>query len=282
MTARPRPTVSVPPREDVDAAVSAFEWTGRAGDIVFRAGDEASELVIVEEGEIELMTEDASGTHRVARLGPGDVCGERAMLEGRPHDVTARVTRDCRLLRLDDATLRDLLEHDPRIAVLLLRRLAHRLDDARHAFASTAASPSADASATIATSAAIPAATRGATHAREAVASRVPNPAPRFVVEPSGREFPWPDEEESAIGRVDRTTGHTPPIDFTGVDRQRSLSRMHATALRRGGTYYLRAEEGAANGTFVNGRRLQPGADTRLRDGVRIRFGMVDTIFRCS
>jgi pSer/pThr/pTyr-binding forkhead associated (FHA) protein len=37
---------------------------------------------------------------------------------------------------------------------------------------------------------------------------------------------------------------------------------------------------GVHNGTFLNGKRLEPGVPVPLRDGDELRFGLVEMVFR--
>ena len=51
-----------------------------------------------------------------------------------------------------------------------------------------------------------------------------------------------------------------------------SVSKLHAYAFEEGGSWFLR-DSGSANGTFVSGVHLAPGAVVRLTDGAHICFG---------
>jgi CRP-like cAMP-binding protein len=281
-------------REGTADEFARFVWTGRAGEFVFRRGDSSADLFIVEQGEIELLIPTEGGSERrLSLVRAGEFFGEAALLEGRPREVSARVTRDCRLLRLDPATLSDVIGQEPDLAVALLRGLSRRLREREQAAPVQPSKPTA----TPAPSA------PDAAPKRQPIAS--PGSfstvsAPRFIEVRSGRVFACPDsvgpggagpgtgtspdaslvDIEITIGRHDRRTGRAPGIDFTAVDRQRSLSRRHARLRRRGNDVFLQEESGVHNGTFVNGQRLLPGAEIQLQDGDHVRFAMVDTIFR--
>jgi pSer/pThr/pTyr-binding forkhead associated (FHA) protein len=88
------------------------------------------------------------------------------------------------------------------------------------------------------------------------------------------------ERAESAVGRIDRATGFRPEVDLTELDTKRTLSRRHARILKRGDDFYVCEEKGAHNGTFVNGERLATGAEAKLVDGARVRFGLVELVFR--
>jgi pSer/pThr/pTyr-binding forkhead associated (FHA) protein len=44
---------------------------------------------------------------------------------------------------------------------------------------------------------------------------------------------------------------------------------------------FLKEEEGR-NGTFVNGTRIGAGQSIRLEDGDRVKFGLVEVVFRSA
>jgi CRP-like cAMP-binding protein len=262
-----------------DDELARFVWTRHAGETIFAQGEFGAELFIVEAGEVELLTIDAGGlAHRRAVLTAGETFGERALLDEQARELTARALTDCRLIRLDFATLVELIREKPLIGVQLLRRQVRRvrwLDGDRAAERALASSegespsPAADPAVAPASDGA---ASMPAFHARHA----------RFTHKESGRAFAVPDEGEAIVGRIDRATGLAPAIDFTELDRQRSLSRRHARIERASDGFQLREEPGVGNGTFVNDRRVAAGQVVSLRDGDRVRFGMVEMLFQLS
>lgn len=50
-----------------------------------------------------------------------------------------------------------------------------------------------------------------------------------------------------------------------------TVSRKHADFLREQGRYYI-VDLGSTNGTYLNGRRIQPGVKEELSDGINLRF----------
>jgi hypothetical protein len=225
----------------------------RAGDSIFREGDPGDGLFIVEEGEVELT---GGGQKRIARLGPGDVFGELAVLEGRPRECGARAVSDLKLVRVDPGALEPLLRESPDVALLLLRRLARRLHEARD--------PGAAAPAQARTAPAPPA---------------EPRPG-KFVHDETGTTFALPLDAKVMVGRSAK--GHVPDVDLTAVDTERSLSRRHAAVWRVGATYFVAEQTGVANGTFVNGRRIPAGEKTALGDGDKVTFGLVKLTFHLA
>ncbi len=103
----------------------------RAGDLVFREGDAAGPLFVIEDGQVELV--QGPEAHRLALLGSGDVFGEVSLLEDRPRECAAKAITDLKLLKVDRGGLDALLRQSPEAATSLLRRLARRLQEARTA-----------------------------------------------------------------------------------------------------------------------------------------------------
>jgi len=58
------------------------------------------------------------------------------------------------------------------------------------------------------------------------------------------------------------------------------LSRRHASITRDADGWHLSEPKPTGNGTFVNEARVGAGAKIKLADGDRVRFGLVETVFR--
>lgn len=63
----------------------------------------------------------------VGRLGPGDVFGELALLDGRPRSASVVAASDIVTARLSRTAFLDLVRSDPDIALRVMERLAARL-----------------------------------------------------------------------------------------------------------------------------------------------------------
>ncbi len=89
----------------------------------------------------------------------------------------------------------------------------------------------------------------------------------------------WLDKDVSLVGRASPADGIDPDVDLSSVDPNRLVSRRHAFILRRRGGFVVEDLE-SVNGTYLNGiQRLQPHAQTLLRDGDQINFGETRCIF---
>lgn len=85
------------------------------------------------------------------------------------------------------------------------------------------------------------------------------------------------DSETILVGREDTASNHHPDIDlvpFGGVEK--GVSRNHARINRDESTLTI-VDIGSANGTYLNGQRLEKNEPRILRDGDEIRFGKLIT-----
>jgi len=98
------------------------------GEAIVREGAIGRSLYQVITGRVEVLKEVQPGhTIHVAELGPGEVFGEMTLFQGLPRSATVRALEDSRLLRVDRAGVRELLERDPD----LLERFAQLVNSRR-------------------------------------------------------------------------------------------------------------------------------------------------------
>lgn len=94
-----------------------------AGDVIFREGDEADALYLVDEGRVEVRRQEET----LAVLGPGSFVGELGLLLGTSRSADLVAATGARLWRLRRVEVDALLEAHPVIAMELSRELARRL-----------------------------------------------------------------------------------------------------------------------------------------------------------
>jgi CRP/FNR family transcriptional regulator, cyclic AMP receptor protein len=96
--------------------------THQAGETLFRRGEAADRLYLVQQGTVAIPESEVA-------LSPGDVFGEVGLFapQGR-RTATAVCTTDCRLLTLDGPKLVELCYQDAKLAVFLARLLAGYVD----------------------------------------------------------------------------------------------------------------------------------------------------------
>jgi CRP/FNR family transcriptional regulator, cyclic AMP receptor protein len=134
MAARVRALAGVPllaplPAGDLAAfARLARERTAGNGEWLFRRGDPGDFLLVVLAGALRVSVSGADGREQVLRtLGPGDVVGEIAVLDGRPRSADAVALTRLRLLVVDRRAILGELARNAEFALALMRLLCNRL-----------------------------------------------------------------------------------------------------------------------------------------------------------
>ncbi len=263
-----------------------------AGEVIFQQGEPAEEMFFIQDGQVEIVYGD-QGSEAVLRvLQPGEFIGTASLLGELPRAASARARTDCRLLRLDRGTFEEVIRERTDVALEMIRRLAHRLQEADQRLLAGSPSsrerdedtvPSADA-AMLWSSTQAPrqvsrrASTEGASEPGGASSPSQPILG-RLVFQPSGAEFLLTADGEVAIGRGEADTGEESNLDLAPFDPQRTVSRHHVRLICSGEEIHLREDSSTVNGTFVNGQRLSQSEPRRLVDGDEVRFGLVETKF---
>ena len=94
------------------------------GSTVFIEQMPGESLYLIEEGTVKISKMFAEGEERtLVVLGPEDVFGEMAILDGAPRSVTARVAETARLLVLKKTDFDQLCASDPRLGMKLMRNI---------------------------------------------------------------------------------------------------------------------------------------------------------------
>jgi CRP/FNR family transcriptional regulator len=99
-----------------------------AGTRVFHEGDSSDACYIVKTGTFRVTREHSDGRAiTLATLGPGEIFGELAMLDGDKRSASAEALSDGELLALPAGDVRALLARHPEIALKLVAGLVRRL-----------------------------------------------------------------------------------------------------------------------------------------------------------
>ena len=123
-----------------------------AGDFLLHKGSPSRSILLVEDGEIEIIDDSMAG-HVVVlgRVGPGGVVGEVGFVDGAPRTHHVRAGTACRVRRLTRDGLLALAQADPKLfakvamalATLMARRFRNVLEelDPLRAFAASLGDP---------------------------------------------------------------------------------------------------------------------------------------------
>ncbi len=236
-----------------------------AGASIFDEGEVGTEMFVIQAGTVEVFKKVKDTEKLIATLDKGDFFGEMSILEEVPRTALARAKTDVELVRINQSTFDEMLRNNPEIAVRMLRKLSRRLRETTALLEQTVGSaPALDESSDIFAK----------------VEDR--HEIYRLIVDTTSEEFYLNREGETTVGRIDPVTGIRPHVDLTNLDTQRSVSRRHAKILHSEGEFKVIEEIGTMNGTFVNGRRISTGTPMGIKDGDRLRFGLVDLTFRVT
>ena len=112
--------------ERVSAA--ATQRNLRRGDVIFREGDDASELFVVERGRIAIASRSIDGRESVfALMEPGDLFGEMAFFDPVGRSAEARALETSRVWAVPFEPIRQVLNEDPTLLWSVVELLARRI-----------------------------------------------------------------------------------------------------------------------------------------------------------
>lgn len=95
---------------------------------VFHEGDESDACYVIRSGDVRVTREHSDGRAiALATLGPGELFGELAMLDGGVRSASIEALTDVELVALSAADMRGLLERNAQITAKLVVALTRRL-----------------------------------------------------------------------------------------------------------------------------------------------------------
>jgi len=101
----------------------------KAGDVIFREGDPARELFIIQSGEIEIRL----GNRVLETLPQYSIFGEMALIDSSPRSATAIAVTDVKLVSVSEKQFLFLVSNTPFFALNVMRIMARRLRQANRA-----------------------------------------------------------------------------------------------------------------------------------------------------
>ena len=122
------------PGNPTEKIIPPVTRTVKAGSLVFKQGETAHEMCLVEEGELVAVTGDGLHEKELFRLGKGSLVGVAAVLDNEPnkHDIKAVV--DSRLTIIGGAAIASLLKTAPIWFLAALKTLTSRTRLLREGF----------------------------------------------------------------------------------------------------------------------------------------------------
>jgi len=95
----------------------------KAGDVIFQAGDAASELFVIADGEVEIRL----GNRVLEKMPRYGIFGEMALIDAAPRSATAVAATDARLVAVGEKQFLFLVSNTPFFALNVMRVMARRL-----------------------------------------------------------------------------------------------------------------------------------------------------------
>lgn len=97
------------------------------GELVCRQGEAGTCMYVVQEGEVDVVHEEAGVETFLGRLRAGDIVGEMAIFDRQPRSATVRAAGPARLLTLDKRAFLRQVAEDPSLAFRILKQLSLRI-----------------------------------------------------------------------------------------------------------------------------------------------------------
>src|SRR5262245_60258800 len=108
----------------------------KAGEPLFVAGDSGDGCYRLERGLLKVVITSARGDERIlAILGPGEIAGELAIIDGQPRSASVFAIRDCELSFIGRKDFEEYTRQHPEICSYLVTVLASRLRETDEALA---------------------------------------------------------------------------------------------------------------------------------------------------
>ena len=116
------------PDEDLDwIAASATALDLAPGQLLAAEGDPGEAMYAIASGELEVVKRSRTADVPIARLGPGEIVGEMAVLEGRARNASVRAVAPSRVVEICRADVLELVATRPTAAVSMIRTVTGRL-----------------------------------------------------------------------------------------------------------------------------------------------------------
>jgi CRP/FNR family cyclic AMP-dependent transcriptional regulator len=97
------------------------------GEVIFRQGDPAEHLYVVESGGVDIVLDSESHEIILASFAPGSFFGELAIFDDQPRNATARATGETSLICVSGRSVIGLIERSPAAARQFIAAVAQRL-----------------------------------------------------------------------------------------------------------------------------------------------------------
>ena len=123
---------SIPPSALLHLIIYLHRRTYHRGDYLYAQGESGRSLFLLQKGICTIKVDKDGQTHHVSRLGPGDVCGELAILTGENHSEYAVAETDMIVWELQQKAFDQVARLHPDLRTFLTEILTQRLASWSH------------------------------------------------------------------------------------------------------------------------------------------------------
>jgi CRP/FNR family transcriptional regulator, cyclic AMP receptor protein len=95
----------------------------KAGDIIFKEGDQGAEFFVIQSGKVDIQL----GNRLLGTLSDHDIFGEMALIDPAPRSATAVAKTDVKIVPVAEKQFLFLVSRTPHFALNVMRTLARRL-----------------------------------------------------------------------------------------------------------------------------------------------------------
>jgi len=95
----------------------------KAGEVIFKLGDAASEFFVIQSGKVDIRL----GNRPLGTLSDHDIFGEMALIDATPRSATAIAATDVKIVPVGEKQFLFLVSRTPYFSLKVMRVLARRL-----------------------------------------------------------------------------------------------------------------------------------------------------------
>jgi CRP-like cAMP-binding protein len=104
------------------------------GEIIVREGDVGDCMFVIQEGEVEILTDENGKQIQLATRQAGEFIGEMAIFERDVRSATIRAKGQVRILTVDKKNFMSRIHEDPSLAFRIVETMSHRLRELQAAY----------------------------------------------------------------------------------------------------------------------------------------------------
>jgi CRP-like cAMP-binding protein len=97
------------------------------GEVIVRQGEPGDGLFVIQEGRLEILSENHGRETLLRVAGEGELIGEMAVFEREVRSATVRARGEARVLTIDRRNFLQRINEDPSLAFRLVETMSHRI-----------------------------------------------------------------------------------------------------------------------------------------------------------